>query len=118
MAHDYFNFKKLYIESVLKFLFTLLTVVCVAVGVSAIVTSFLGVFQNIGYMIEYGMPFRYFASAFFGGVFGGVLMIAVGPVVVRLVYEGIMMFIILVKNVIEINNKTKTSEPKAEDIAE
>ena len=104
IIHDYFNFKKLYLESVLKFLFTLLTIACVASGLAMIVTSFLGIFQNLGYLIEYDMPF---ASAFFGGVFGGLATIVIGPILVRLVYEGMMMFILLVKNVIEINNKTK-----------
>ena len=118
IIHDYFNFKKLYIESVLKFLFTLLTIICIAVGISAIVTSFLGIFQNIGYVIDYNMPFKYLISSFFGRVLGGVLTIVVGPIVVRLIYEGIMMFIILVKNVIEINNKTKTPDKKSEDTAE
>jgi len=118
IAHDYFNFKKLYLESVLKFLFTLLTVVCIAAGAAQVIVSFFGVFQNLVRVIEYGMSFMYVISAFFGGVLGGVLTIVVGPIIVRLVYEGIMMFIILVKNVIEINNKTKSPADKEEEQAE
>ena len=107
MIHDYFNFKKLFLESVLKFLFTLLTVVCVAIGVAMIATTFLGVFRNLFYIIRYDMPFAYLASSFFSGIFGGLATLVVGPTLVRISYEGIMMFILLVKNVIEINNKTK-----------
>lgn len=105
ILHDYFNFKKLYLETVLKFLFTLLTVVCIAVGIATIVTSFVGVLESLYYVIEYGMKFRYLIRTLFSGLFSGALIMVVGPIIVRLVYEGIMMFIILVKNVIEINNK-------------
>ena len=117
IVHDYFNFKKLYLESVLKFLFTLLTVACIAVGIATVLSSFIGVFESLSYIIDYGMPFRYLVSSFFGGVFGGILIIVAGPIVVRLSYEGIMMFIILVKNVIEINNK-KENKPQVEEKAE
>ncbi len=116
--HDYFNFKKIYIESVLKFLFTLLTVIYIAAGISTVITAFLGIFQNIGDMIQYSLPFRYLVSAFFSKFFFGILMIVVCPIIIRLIYEGIMMFIILVKNVIEINNKTKIPDEKPEEKAE
>lgn len=118
LLHDYFNFKELYIESVLKFLFTLVTVVSVASGISIIITSFLGIFQNIGYVIDYGMSFGRVISSFFTGVVSGLATIIVGPIAIRLVYEGIMMFILLVKNVIEINNKTKNSDTNSDNTAE
>jgi hypothetical protein len=38
-----------------------------------------------------------------------------GPVVIRLVYEAIMMGILLVKNVMQINNKLKVPEEKIEE---
>ncbi len=117
IVHDYFNFKKLYLESVLKFLFTMLTVASIAVGIATILASFIGIFESISYIINYGAPFRYLVSTFFSGVFGGILIMIAGPIVVRLSYEGVMMFIILVKNVIEINNK-KQGKPQEEDKAE
>ena len=43
----------------------------------------------------------------------GFLILIFGPIVVRLIYEGIMMFIILVKNTIKINEKLGTPEDKA-----
>ncbi|MBQ3055600.1 MAG: DUF4282 domain-containing protein [Oscillospiraceae bacterium] len=105
--HDYFNFKKLYIEEVLKFLFTLLTVFCVAAGIATILSSFFGIFQNLEYLFDGYLSFGELMGTFFSGVLVGVLIIVLGTIVVRLVYEGILMFILLVKNVIEINNKTK-----------
>ena len=94
--HDYFHFKKLYIESVLKFIFVLATVAVVCVGV----------FMLLGYT-GYG---RYKDSTFLYGL----IMIIGGPISLRLAYEGVMMFILLVKNVIEINNKL-SKEKKAAD---
>ena len=114
MIHDYFNFKKLYIESVLKFLFSLATISCIASGIAVIVSMFLGLFRSIGdFLIGRIWSLEYILPSFFGGIFIGIIMIVAGPVIIRLIYEGIMMFILLVKNVIEINNKTKDPENKA-----
>ena len=101
--HDFFHFKKLYLEEVLKFIYTLATVAVVCVGV----------FMLFGYT-GWG---RYKDSTFLYGL----IMIVGGPISVRLAYEGIMMFILLVKNTMEINNKlgAKKQEPvAAEEIAE
>lgn len=106
-VHDYFNFKKLYLETVLKFLFTLLTVACEATGIAGIINTFLSVFRNVGYMIDGWYDFGDVLASFFGGIIGCVLFMILAPVVIRLIYEGFMMFILLVKNVIELNNKTK-----------
>ncbi len=109
--HDYFNFKSLYIESVMKFLFTLLTVACIIFGVVTILSAFLGIFSNIYYMLKYSFfSFGSLISSFFRTLIGGVAVTALGPVVIRLVYEGIMMFILLVKNTIDINNKLGGSD--------
>ena len=43
----------------------------------------------------------------------GLLMMILGPIIIRLAYEFIMMFILLVKNVIQINNKLKGDEGTA-----
>lgn len=90
--HDYFHFKNLYIESVMRFIFVLTTAAVVCVGV----------FMMLGY-VGYG---RYKESTFLPGL----LMTVIGPVVLRLVYEGTMMFILLVKNVIEINKKLSNKQ--------
>lgn len=114
--HDYFNFKKLYIESVLKFIFTLLTVAFVAAGIAGILSAFFGIFVNLSYVFQYGMSFWRVITNFFMSFIGSLFTMIIGPVCVRLVYEGVMLFILLVNNVIEINNKTKaTKEDKTEE---
>lgn len=84
--HDFFHFKTLYLEVILKFIFTLAT--CVVV--------FLGFFTLFGE--------DYWGDSTIGQ---GLLILVLGPVALRIAYESIMMFILLVKNVIDINNKTK-----------
>ena len=106
-VHDYFNFKKLYLESVLKILFTLASVLCIVCGLlMATVGNIFEVIDYIGTSIRYeyfsieGL-FRTLALNLFGGL--GIAVLA--PIALRLVYEGILMFILLVKNVIDINGK-------------
>lgn len=85
--HDFFHFKKLYLEVVLKFIYVLATVTTICTG-AFMLLSYTG----------YG---RYKESMFLPGL---ITMVA-GPLAIRLAYEFIMMFILLVKNTIEINNK-------------
>lgn len=106
-VHDYFNFKKLYLESVLKILFALASVLCIVCGLlMATVGNIFEVIDYIGTSIRYeyfsieGL-FRTLALNLFGGL--GIAVLA--PIALRLVYEGILMFILLVKNVIDINGK-------------
>ena len=49
--------------------------------------------------------FRTSFGVWLGGL--GLLLMILGPIAIRLVYELLMMMVILVKNVIEINNKLK-----------
>ncbi len=84
--HDYFHFKTLYLEVILKFIFTLAT--CLVV--------FYGFFTLFGE--------DYWGDSTFGT---GLVILIAGPLALRIAYESIMMFILLVKNVIDINNKTK-----------
>ena len=114
--HDYFNFKKLYIESVLKFLFTLATVFCVVMGGVGLLQS---VFDLLGGLVDMfahygGGYFPYVMGNFVLSVLGCAVFMVLGPVMLRLIYEGIMMFILLVKNVMEINGKLKGEKPVAE----
>ena len=93
--HDFFHFKKLYVEEVMKFIFTLATVACVVTGALLLISK-----------VEYsGYYYNYSYSTFWYGLG---LMIG-GPIALRLVYEFTMMFILLVKNVMEINNKMKNN---------
>ena len=116
--HDYFNFKKLYVEFVLKFIFMLLTVFCIVGGVVGLIASVFGFFGGMVEAIEYGSwYFEYVIRAFFIGSLSSLGVLVLGPVVVRLAYEFTMMFVLLVKNVMEINNKTKGEPPEAEPVA-
>lgn len=90
--HDYFNFKQIYIEYILKFLFVFLT-----------------------FMIIFGGIYVIFAPAFddyewtkmSDSILPGLGIMLLGPVVTRLVYEACMVTILMLKNVVELNNKTK-----------
>lgn len=97
--HDFFHFKKLYLEEVLRFIFTLATVACIAIGAFLLIT----VNSYDGYYYSY--------STWYGGY--GLLLMIGGPIFLRLVYEGFMMAILLVKNTIEINSKLKKPEAPA-----
>ena len=124
MIHDYFNFKKLYIESVLKFLFTLATVICVVLGSVGLLQALVDLVGGLIDMVRYfGLEyFPYLLGDFMLSILGSVLLAVLGPVVLRLVYEGTMMLILMVKNVIEINGKIKAPEEgpaaEADDVTE
>ena len=78
--HDTFNFKSLILEYILRALYVFSTLFVILYGFFMIFT---------------------FSSASLGGF----LMMILGPIVIRIIFEGSMMFILLVKNTIEINNK-------------
>lgn len=106
--HDYFNFKKLYIESLLKFLFTLATVICVVMGGIGLLQAVFDLLGGFVRLFDYGgRYFSYLLGSFVTSVLGSAAVAVLGPVVLRLVYEASMMFILLVKNVMEINGKLK-----------
>ena len=92
--HDFFNFKTFYIEALTKFIFILLTCLCVFVG-------FLLMFGKFEYYGYFGMTFT--QSTFLYGL--GIMLL--GPLVLRVTYEFVMMAILLVQNVIAINRKLK-----------
>ena len=101
-VHDILNFKTLFLEKILKALYALCTFACIAVG-----ACWLFGFSHYSYGGEYG----YTHTEWMGG--WGILLMILGPIAVRLAYEGIMMFILLVKNTIEINNKMKSDKAEA-----
>ena len=90
---DFFNFKELYLEKVLRFTYVLGTVACIVTGVMMIfgVTHF---------------ESRYYSNTTWYGFYGIGLAIG-GTIALRLAYEGIMMALLLVRNVMEINSKLK-----------
>ena len=93
--HDFFNFKTFYIEALTKFVFVLLTCACIFVG-------FLLLFGKIEYYGYFGATFEH--STFLYGL--GLMIL--GPLVLRVTYEFVMMAILLVQNVISINRKMKS----------
>ena len=107
LIFDFFNFKKLLIESVLRFAYVLSTIASITVGF----------FLLFGYDYSYYYSYYDYGSHSYKestALIGLILMVA-GPIAIRLVFEIFMMFILLVKNTIEINNKLKNQneEPKA-----
>ena len=98
---DLFNFRSLWLESIIKFFYILSTVACVIFG-------FFMLFSVVDY---------YYGTSSLA--LPGLLLLVVGPVVVRLVYEGTMMFIILVKNTMQINNRLRNNmSEKQEEVAQ
>lgn len=78
---DICNFKQLIIEKILKFLYTLLSLYIIVVG-------FFAIFSGDGET-----------------ALSGLVVMILGPVIIRIAYELIMMTVLLVKNVIDINKK-------------
>ena len=96
IAHDICNFKFLIIEKVMQALYIFSTALVVMFG------FFLLFYVEQGYQgYYYSSPDRWY-----GGY--GILLMIVGPIAVRFAYEILMMFILLVKNVIQINSKLKS----------
>lgn len=80
ILHDVFNFKSLLIEKLIKVLYVFCTLGCIATGI-----------------------FLLFGSNFWIGL----AVIIAGPIVIRVIYELLMLMILLVQNVIAINRKLK-----------
>ena len=94
--HNFFHFKKLYLEEIIRFTYVLSTVTCVCVGACLV----------LGYQEVWAWRTTTREST----ALIGFLVMIIGPIALRLAYEGIMMLILLVKNTMEINNKL--SAPK------
>lgn len=78
--HDLFNFKTLMLEKIIKILYIFLTFGSIISGILLL---------------------------FLASIFWGIVVMILGPVVIRVVFELIMMRIIEVQNVISINRKLK-----------
>ena len=95
IVHDILHFKSLFIEKIIRFFYLLTTVWCV-------LTGFLMLFRITTYESYY-----YSHTEWYGGY--GILLMILGPIALRVIFETIMMGILLVKNVMQINNKLKAS---------
>ena len=90
LLHDVFQFKSFLLEKIVKFLYVFFTILFVILG-------FFTLFKSFG---------------------SGLLLMLLGPIVLRLVFETFMLTIMLVKNVIEINRKLggANAEPRETQI--
>ena len=88
--HDTFNFKYLIVEKILQALYIFFTAEMII----------------LGFFMLFAMPKDYFGGRHWLGGYGLLIMI-VGPIVIRLMYELLMMAVLLLKNVISINNKLR-----------
>ncbi len=106
---DIFNFRSLLLEYIFRALYIFSTLFCVSYGV------FLLLSWDSYYYGYYGKDIDYHGGE-------GLVWIIGGVIATRIVFEFVMMAILLVKNVIQINNKLenngdgKTSDPFASAI--
>ncbi len=92
-VHDLLNFKELLLEKLLKLLYVFTTAYVL----------FLGFFMLFGIQVD-----SFYGGAHYVPTFGqGLLIMILGPIITRLIYETVMIAILLLKNVIEINHKLK-----------
>lgn len=92
--HNFFHFKKLYLELILKILYLFSTCLSIFVG-------FFLLFSRTEY-VSYGyLPHNYYASTAGFGLF----LILAGPIILRICYEFFMMLILAVKSLHSINRK-------------
>lgn len=111
--HDALNFRFLIIEKIVQFSYVVATAFCICGG------FFMLFWFEQSYI--WGYYGGYYTSQWRGWI--GLLLMLLGPIAVRIVYELAMMGILLVKNTIQINNKLKNqngsddSDPFAEKSA-
>ena len=105
--HDTLNFKYLIVEKILQALYIFATAFVILLGFCML------------FYVRPGYSYYYYSqpSVWYGGY--GLLVMVLGPIALRLVYEFLMMTILLIKNVIQINNKLKgeNNEEKADIFA-
>ena len=103
--HKALNFKFLIIEKILQALYIFSTAM-------AILTGFFMLFMVTESFSFYGGV----SKTWLGGY--GLLLMILGPIVIRVIFEFAMMVVLLVKNVISINNKLKNQngDGNADDV--
>lgn len=102
VIRDILDMKELYLEKVLKVVYICCTLFCVIAG---------------ALMFFFGFGRSYWGSFQWYGGYGLLLMIG-GPIALRLMFEAVMMFVLLVKNTMQINAKLKAEEAPAEEKVE
>ena len=95
--HDTCNFKYLIVEKILQALYIFFTADLII----------------LGFFMLFAAPKDFFGERHWLGGYGILIMI-LGPILIRLVYELLMMAILLLKNVISINNKLRNQNGKEE----
>lgn len=95
--HDTFNFKYLIVEKILQALYIFFTADLII----------------LGFFMLFAAPEDFFGQRHWLGGYGILIMI-LGPILIRLMYELLMMAILLLKNVISINNKLRNQNGKEE----
>lgn len=107
LIHDICNFKFLIIEKILKIIYVFATAYCVL----------LGFFMLFSGRTSYYYGWDVTSSSFQSYAGYGILVIILGPIVIRIAYEIVMMTVLLVKNVIDINRKLGTpKDSNSQDI--
>lgn len=103
LLHNIFNFKFLIVEKILQAFYIFTTALCITGGIAMIFgfSYYYSSYLDIGYFNWYGGY--------------GILLIIFGPITIRLVYEGLMLVLLLVKNVIQINAKLKSQTEEGKD---
>lgn len=104
LLHNIVNFKFLIVEKILQATYILSTAFFIMLGVFMM------------FYVEPGYRGIYYSSdpTWYGGY--GLMTMILGPIAVRIVYEFIMMALLLVKNVIQINNKIKSQDGEVADV--
>lgn len=105
--HDLFLFKKLYLEVILRFLYLFSTCLCIFFG-------FLLIFSRTSY---YSHSLFSVTAHYEGTAMQGILLLILGPIVLRILFELLMLLILAVKNLMEMNHKLgKVVPPPASDM--
>lgn len=105
--HDTVNFKFLIIEKILQALYIFATALVIFSG------FFMLFYVQEGYTYHSYYSTYTTPSIWYGGY--GLLLMILGPIVIRLGYEFLMMAILLVKNVIQINSKLKSESKEGSE---
>ncbi len=102
--HDFVNFKTFIVDYILKALYILATAMCVFGGFLTIFTV-RTVYHNVYNSNSVFAQREATTSLSVDNVGTGILIMILGPIVVRIVYELIMLAVVAVKNIVEINKK-------------
>ena len=95
--HDTCNFKYLIVEKILQALYIFFTADVII----------------LGFFMLFAAPEDFWGSRHWLGGYGILIMI-LGPIMIRLMYELLMMAVLLLKNVISINNKLRSQNGASE----